>query len=182
MRTLRLVLVLFLVACGGSGSNDDNGNNGAPANSGHVAAEDECDSDDDCPAASAATFADPDQVTCKPSALGAYCTECETDGQCGRGYACREATYCEQLPACDRGTDCAADGAKVHKACIARYCDFCVDNSDCGDGEVCYSRLCVAEESIDAACLSVEGSAPSCTGRCEVQTTDEVATGISCVE
>ncbi len=174
MKLFWIVIVAFAAACG---NNDNNAANSA-TNTG-TAPVSECAEDDDCPGGSTATFADAMNVKCTQSAVrGDYCSECINDRQCAAGFACRDATFCEELPPCNVGSDCADGGSEVHKACIARFCDFCVDDLDCGADEVCYSRLCATRTTVDPTCLDV-----SCEGPCEIQSNaDGVSTGISCVQ
>jgi hypothetical protein len=173
-----LVLVLFVMACGKSANNGDGGSGSNNAGTNSMSMNDQCQTDDDCPAASDATFARPDEVICADGFMGKYCSECVNDQQCEKGEACRDATYCEVLPPCEIGQDCADSAAsEVHQACIDRTCDFCIDDADCEDDEVCYSRLCATRDTVDATCIDA-----SCEGACDIQYDDDgAATGVSCL-
>jgi hypothetical protein len=177
-RVLFLVLSLSLaVSCGKAANNGDgsnNGNNGSNSSS----ADDECQTNDDCPAASDATFLRPDEAVCADSSFrGKYCTECANDQQCEKGEACRDATYCVELPPCETGDDCSDNPGEVHQACISKVCDFCIDDADCESDEVCYSRLCATRTEVDPTCIEA-----SCEGTCEIQYDDDgAATGVSCL-
>lgn len=178
MRFLCLVLTASLLI--GCGKNDENNPDNAGTNSGTSntpAAE--CTTDDDCPDASDATFANPANARCTMSAVrGNYCSECINDNQCGAGFACREATYCEELPPCGSGAECADQPGEVHQACIAGFCNFCLDDADCEADEVCYSRLCATRTTVDPTCIDT-----SCEGSCDIQyDANGAATGIACVQ
>lgn len=181
MRSLWILLLsAALVGCGPSDNNGSstNGTNGSTTNNTAIAAE--CATDDDCPAASNATFANADNVICTDSTFrGAYCSECEIDSQCPDNHACRNATYCEELPPCDTGIDCglSADD-QVHLACISGACDRCIDDADCAMDEICYSAKCATRTEVDPTCIDA-----SCEGLCEIETdSDGVPTGVACVQ
>lgn len=140
----------------------------------------ECETDDDCPSAdSMITFANPDSAACTSSSLrGSYCSECINDGQCMAGFACRDATYCEELPPCSTGDECADQPGEVHGACISGFCSRCLDDADCEDDEICYSAQCATRSTVDPTCIDA-----SCEGPCETEfDAAGVATGIACME
>lgn len=179
MRLFWMALLAASISCGGNNSDGNNTSNGT-TNSG-ITPMSACQTDEDCPGDSTVAYANPDNVGCavRSAELGGnYCSECVNDSQCLAGFACRESTFCEELPACSVGSDCADPGSEVHKACIGNFCDFCQDDADCEADEVCYSRLCATRDAVDPTCIDV-----SCEGLCEIQSDgDGVATGISCVE
>lgn len=181
MRIVWLVILTgALAACGNSGGNNGDNNDGTNGDNGdNGVSAGECTTDDDCPGASDATFANPDNVVCASSlARPSYCSECVNDGQCERGYVCRDVTYCEELPPCDVGADCASDASEVHLACVDGFCDQCGDDFDCEDDEVCYSKQCATRTTVDPTCLEA-----TCEGPCEIQyATSGAATGIACME
>lgn len=168
------LFVALVGACGGGGNNAANsGTNSQTTPAG------ECQTDDDCPGASSATFNNPDNAVCTSSQVrGNYCSECIYDSQCMPGFACRDATYCEELPPCTTGSDCSDKPGAVHDACIANFCDRCLDDADCDDEQVCYSAKCADRATVDPTCLDA-----SCEGPCEIQYDGSgAATGIACVQ
>lgn len=181
MKTVRVWAVLAAMAiasCGdGSGSENNGGgteNNGAGNNGGGGG---ECSADEDCPAGSTATFARPETVVCATDINGVgYCSECINDQQCLRGFACRDATYCFELPPCQTGSDCSDAAGEVHQACVSGFCDRCTDDLDCEDDEVCYSAQCATRDKVDPTCLDA-----SCASACEIShDANGVSTGVTC--
>ena len=178
-RWLAGFVAIFVAACGGGGEENSETNNANGSPNTTVMGDAECQTDDDCPAGSEATFANPQQATCVVSTFRAnYCSECANDNQCLPGFACRDATFCEELPPCSAGSECADQPGEVHGACIRGFCDRCEDDADCEDDEVCYSAKCATRTAVDATCLEA-----SCEGLCEIQyDAAGAATGVTCVQ
>lgn len=176
-----LSLCLGAVACGnGGGSNNGDGTNNGSSNNGGAnnGAAGECQTDEDCPGASEATFLNDDNVVCTASEVrGRYCTECVNDAQCPAGHACQNATNCYELPPCSVGADCSDAPGEVHQACVNGFCSNCDDDVDCEADEVCYSLRCATRSTVDPSCIDA-----TCEGPCEITYDgDGTPTGVACM-